>query len=80
MAGQKAPRITEIQRYLWGIELKCIWNEIFDNNFILVLESALKDKINSVYCLLITCLDPKLWRSEVIKIKWKTGKKLSKDQ
>ena len=40
--------------------LKCIWNEIFDNNFIVLLESALKDKINVVYRLLITCLGPKL--------------------
>ena len=29
--------------------LKCIWNEIFDNNFIVLLESALKDKINTFY-------------------------------
>ena len=27
--------------------LKCIWNEIFDNNFIVLLESVLKDKINA---------------------------------
>ena len=62
------------------MNLKCIWNEIFDNNFIVLLESALKDKINAVYHLLITCLDPKLWRSEVLKIKWKNGKKSSKNQ
>ena len=60
--------------------LKCIWNEIFDNNFIVLLESALKDKINAVYRLLITCLDPKLWRSEVLKIKLKNGKKSSKNR
>ena len=60
--------------------LKYIWNEIFDNNFIVPLESALKDKINAVHRLLITCLDPKLWRSEVLKIKWKNGKKSSKNQ
>ena len=60
--------------------LKCIWNEIFDSNFIVLLESALKDKINAVYLLLITCLDPKLWQSEVLEIKWKNGKKSSKNQ
>ena len=60
--------------------LKCIWNEIFDNNFIVLLESVLRDKINAVYRLLITFLYPQLWRSEVLKIKWKNGKKLSKDQ
>ena len=60
--------------------LKCIWNEIFDNNFIVLRESALKDKINAVYRLLITFPYPQLWRSEVLKIKWKNGKKLSKDQ
>ena len=62
------------------IGLKCIWNEIFDNNFIVLLESTLKDKINAAYRLLITCLDPKLWRSEVLEIKWKNGKKSSKNQ
>ena len=62
------------------ISLKCIWNEIFDNNFIVLLESVLKDKINAVYRLLITFLDPKLWRSEVLKIRWKNGKKSSKNQ
>ena len=60
--------------------LKCIWNEIFDNNFIVLLESVLKDKINAIYHLLITCLDPELWRSEILKLKWKNGKKSSKNQ
>ena len=32
-----------------GHNLKCIWNEIFDNNFIVLLESALKDNLNAVY-------------------------------
>ena len=36
----------------WFLErpktLKCIWNEIFDNNFIVLLGSALKDKITVV--------------------------------
>ena len=50
--------------------LKCIWTEIFDKNFIVLLESVLKDKINAVYRLLITFPYPQLWRSEVLKIKW----------
>ena len=57
----------------FSASLKCIWNEILDN-FIVLLESALKDKINAVYRLLITFLDPKLWRSEILKIEWENGK------
>ena len=59
--------------------LKCIWNEIFDNNFIVLLESVLKDKINDVYRLLITFLYPQLWRSEAQNQMKQMAKKLSKD-
>ena len=60
------------------IFLKCIWNEIFDNDFIGHFESAFKDKTIAVYRLWISGLDPKLWRSEVVKIvnfRVKNGKK-----
>ena len=40
--------------------LKCIRNEIFDNDFIGPFESAFKDKTIAVYRLLISGLDPKL--------------------
>ena len=40
--------------------LKCIWNEIFDSDYIGPFESAFKDKTITVYRLLITGLDPKL--------------------
>ena len=60
--------------------LKCIWNEIFDNDFIGPFESAFEDKTIAIYRLLISGLDPKLWRSEVVKIVnlrvKKNGKKL----
>ena len=42
------------------------WN--FDNDFIGPFKSALKGKTIAVYRLLISGLDPKLWRSEVVKI------------
>ena len=71
---------TKLDKEVLLLLLKSIWNEIFDNNFIVLLESALKDKINAVYRLLITCLDPKLWRSEILKIKWENGNKSSKNQ
>ena len=48
--------------------LKCIWNEIFDNDFIGPFESALKDRTIGVYRLLISGLDTKLWTYEVVKI------------
>ena len=44
--------------YTFAYLLKCIWNEIFDSNLIVLFESASKDKINGVYRLLISCLDP----------------------
>ena len=50
--------------------LKCIWNEIFDNDFIGPFENAFKDKTIAVYRLLISGLDHerlkllKLWISE----------------
>ena len=43
-----------------GEQLKVHMKQTFDNKFIVLLESALKDKINAVYHLLITCLDPNL--------------------
>ena len=72
--------------YIWRITvfvcmslaLKCIWNEIFDNYFIGPFKSAFEDKTIAVYRLLISGLDPKLWRSEVVKImnfRVKNGKK-----
>ena len=42
------------------LHLKCIRNEIFDNDFIGPFESAFKDKMIAVYHLLISGLDPKL--------------------
>ena len=66
--------------------LKCIWNEIFDNDFIGPFESSFKDKTIAVYRLLISGLDRKLWRSEVVKIvnfrvqKWQEiGHKINKN-
>ena len=59
-------------------DLKCIWNEIFDNDFIGPFESAFEDKTIAVNRLLISGLDPKLWRSEVVKtvnFRVKNGKK-----
>ena len=73
-------KVDLCQEFWCTFYLKCIWNEIFDNNFIALPESALKDKINAVYRLLITCLDPRLWRSEVLKKKRKNGNKSSKNQ
>ena len=71
---------------LKSVNLKCIWNEIFDNNFIGPFESAFKDKTIAVYRLLISGLDPELWRSEVVKIvnfrvkKWQEiGHKINKN-
>ena len=52
----------------FSASLKCIWNEIFDNDFIGPFESAFKDKTIAVYRLLISGLDPKSWTSEVVKI------------
>ena len=46
----------------------CVWNEIFDYDFIDPFESAFEDKTIAVYHLLISGLYPKLWRSEVVKI------------
>ena len=40
--------------------LKCIGNELFCYNFIVLHGSVLKDKIYAVYYLLISCLYPKL--------------------
>ena len=37
-----------------------IWNEIFYHSFILLIESALRDKMIPVYRFSISCLDPKL--------------------
>ena len=66
--------------------LKCIWNEIFDNDFIGPFESAFEDKTIAIYRLLISGLDSKLWRSEVVKIvnlrvkKWQEiGHKINKN-
>ena len=66
--------------------LKCIWNEIFDNDFIGPFKSAFEDKTAAVYRLLIPGLDPKLWTSEVVKIvnfrvkKWQEiGHKINKN-
>ena len=42
------------------IALKCIRNEIFDNDFTGPFESAFKDETIAVYRLLISGLDPKL--------------------
>ena len=55
---------------VWYIDscLNCIWNEIFDYDFIGPFESAFEDKTMAVYHLLISGLYPKLWRSEVVKI------------
>ena len=39
----------------------CIWNEIFDNDFIGPFESSFEDKTISVYRLLISGLDRKVW-------------------
>ena len=53
------------------------WN--FRQFFIGPFESAFKDKTIAIYCLWISGLDPKLWRSEVVKIvnfRVKNGKKL----
>ena len=65
---------SNVQRSL----LKCIWNEIFDNDFIGPFESAFEDKTIAVYRLLISGLHPKLWKSEAVKIvnlRVKNGKK-----
>ena len=67
---------SELDKNVWW--LKCIWNEIFDNDFIGPFESAFEDNTITVYRLLISGLDPKLWRSEVVKIvnfREKNGKK-----
>ena len=45
---RNAPEKIQTEKLI-NVSLKCIWNEIFDNNFIVLLESALKDKINAVY-------------------------------
>ena len=66
--------------YTFAYLLKCIWNEIFDNNFIVLLESASKDKINAVYRLLISFLDPSYDSLNFSKSNEKNGKKSSKDQ
>ena len=59
----------KVQKYVLFLEyLKCIWNEIFDYDFIGPFESAFEDKTITVYRLWISGLDPKLWRSEVVKI------------
>ena len=77
---QETPRKENI------IYLKCIWNEIFDNDFIGPFKSAFRDKTIAVYRLLISGLDPKLWRSEVVRImnfrikKWREiGHKINKN-
>ena len=68
-----------LNSFLICFYLKCIWNEIFDNNFIVLLESALKDKINAVYRLFNNLSRSKVM-TEVLKIKRKNGKKSSKNQ
>ena len=63
--------------------LKCIWNEIFENDFIRPFESAFEDKTIAIYRLLISGLDPKLWRSEAVKtvnLRVKMARNLAQNQ
>ena len=60
--AETTPRTTfnEVILLFLANRLKCIRNEIFDNDFIGPFESAFKDKTIAVYRLLISGLDPKL--------------------